>query len=74
MHSTLPLEGNMLISQSKLQTMLGKSRSGLYRLLKSDPEFPKPIKSGIDRRARCYYVADEVNAWLLAKMKERDAV
>ncbi len=72
MNSNLNLDGNTLIPQPKLCAMLGKSRSGIRYLLSDDPDFPQPIKIGSGRQARCYYVADEVNAWLRIQILKRD--
>ena len=46
---------------------------GWTKLRKKDPTFPKPIKFGSSRQAAAYYVIAELNAWLAAKIKERDA-
>ncbi|WP_296125133.1 transcriptional regulator [Pseudomonas sp. Ga0074129] len=62
-----------LIRQPALCTWLDLSRSGLDKLRKKDPTFPKPIKDGESRQAAAYYVVSEVNAWLRAKIEARDA-
>jgi prophage regulatory protein len=62
-----------LIRQSALCDWLDVSRSGLDKLRKKDPTFPKPIKDGVTRQAAAYYVVAELNDWLAAKIKERDA-
>ena len=74
MHQKNSYEGQTLIPQPKLCEMLGITRSGLEKLRKNDASFPKPLKFGQSRQAACYYVADEINAWLLKKIEERDAV
>ena len=73
MHSN-PDQSQILIPQAKLCEMLGKSRSGLAKLLKNDPAFPKPLKYGLSRQARCFFVAEEISAWLKSKTSERDCV
>jgi len=67
-------QGQMLIPQAKLCEMLGKSRSGLAKLRKNDPSFPKPLKYGANRQARCAFVAEEIIDWLKKKTNERDSV
>ncbi|MNZ59128.1 hypothetical protein D3C78_771550 [compost metagenome] len=62
-----------LIRQSALCGWLDLSRSGLDKLRKKDPTFPKPIKDGDTRQAAAYYVVAEVDAWLRAKIEARDA-
>lgn len=69
-----PSLGKFLIPQAKLCEMLGKSPSGIAKLLKNDPAFPKPLKFGASRQARCFFVAEEVTDWLKIKMSERDCV
>ncbi len=62
-----------LIRQQALCNWLDLSRSGLDKLRKKDPTFPKPIKDGDTRQAAAYYVVAEVDAWLRAKIAARDA-
>ena len=44
------------------------SRAHLYRLIKAK-KFPKPIRLGANRIA---FVTDEIDAWIEAKIAERD--
>ena len=62
-----------LIRQTALCTWLDLSRSGLDKLRKKDPTFPKPLKDGDTRQAAAFYVVAEVEAWLQAKIEARDA-
>ena len=62
-----------LIRQPALCTWLDLSRSGLDKLRKKDPTFPKPIKDGESRQAAAYFVVAEVSAWLQSKIDARDA-
>lgn len=62
-----------LIRQPALCDWLDLSRSGLDKLRKKDPTFPKPIKDGNTRQAAAYYVVAEINAWLASKIEARDA-
>lgn len=62
-----------LIRQPALCDWLDLSRSGLVKLRKKDPTFPKPIKDGDTRQAAAFYVVAEVDAWLRAKIEARDA-
>lgn len=62
-----------LIRQSALCVWLDLSRSGLDKLRKKDPSFPKPLKDGESRQAAAYYVVIEIEAWILAKINARDA-
>jgi prophage regulatory protein len=60
------------LKQQSVCTMLSLSRSGLDKLKKRDPTFPKPIKDGDSRQAAVYYVLAEVEAWINAKMAARN--
>lgn len=62
------------VSQPKLCYWLDITRSGLEKLRKKDPSFPKPIKDGETRQAAAYYVMAEVEAWLESQIAARDAV
>ncbi|WP_449106316.1 helix-turn-helix transcriptional regulator [Pseudomonas mohnii] len=62
-----------LIRQPALCAWLDLSRSGLDKLRKKDPSFPKPIKDGDTRQAAAFYVVAEVDSWLQSKIEARDA-
>jgi len=61
-----------LIRQTALCDWLDLSRSGLDKLRKKDPTFPKPLKDGDSRQAAAFYVVAEVEGWLQAKIAKRD--
>lgn len=63
-----------LIRQPGLCDWLDLSRSGLDKLRKKDPTFPKPIKDSESRQAAAYYVVAEVEAWLRSKIEARDVL
>jgi prophage regulatory protein len=69
-HHATPNKG--MIRQTSLRDWLDVSSSGLERLKKTDPDFPRPIKASDTRQAAAYYVVAEVEAWLLAKVDARD--
>lgn len=73
MHPANPSIDQALIPQPEVCKAIGQTRSGLDKLRKKDPTFPKPIKFGSSRQAAAYYVIAELNAWLASKIKERDA-
>lgn len=54
-------------------SLLRKSRSGVYKLMASDPTFPRSIKDGDARSARAFFVAEEIATWQQAKLAVRDA-
>lgn len=71
MHSTAK-PSKALIRQTALCSWLDLSRSGLDKLRKKDPSFPKPIKSGNSRQAAAFYVVSEIDSWLASKIQARD--
>ena len=68
-----PVIDHALIPQPEVFKAIGQTRSGLDKLRKKDPTFPKPVKFGESRQAACYYVIAEINAWLASKIEARDA-
>lgn len=62
-----------LIRQPALCDWLDLSRSGLDKLRKKDPTFPRPLKDGDTRQAAAFYVVSEIQSWLQAKIEARDA-
>ncbi|MFC0709743.1 helix-turn-helix transcriptional regulator [Azorhizophilus paspali] len=62
-----------LLSFAEVCSLLRKSRSGVYKLMASDPTFPRSIKDGEARSARAFFVASEIAAWQQAKLATRDA-
>lgn len=73
MHPIHPSIDQALIPQPEVCKAIGQTRSGLDKLRKKDPTFPKPIKFSNSRQAAAYYVIAELNAWLAAKIEARDA-
>lgn len=63
----------VLIRQPALCDWLDLSRSGLDKLRKKDPTFPRPLKDGSTRQAAAYFVVSEVQSWLESKIEARDA-
>lgn len=68
-----PTIDQALIPQPEVWRAIGQTRSGLDKLRKKDPTFPRPVKFGDTRQAACYYVIAELNAWLARKIEARDA-
>lgn len=60
-----------LLTFSDVCSLLRKSRSGVYKLMASDPTFPRSIKDGDARSARAFFVASEVAAWQQSKLDAR---
>ncbi|MNF86874.1 hypothetical protein D3C84_693240 [compost metagenome] len=64
---------SQLLTFSEVCSLMRKSRSGLYKLMASDPSFPKPVKDGAARSARSFFVAAEIAAYQGAMLAARDA-
>lgn len=62
-----------LITKPNLCRALDMTRSGIDKLLKNDPSFPRPLKFSDSQQATCYFPVGEVNAWLETKLAERGA-
>ncbi len=62
-----------LLTFSDVCSLLRKSRSGVYKLMASDPTFPRSIKDGDARSARAFFVASEIAAWQQSKLDARGA-
>lgn len=62
-----------LITKPNLCRAMDMTRSGIDKLLKNDPSFPRPLKFSDSQQATCYFPVGEVNAWLEAKLAERGA-
>ncbi|MCR1827858.1 transcriptional regulator [Pseudomonas oleovorans] len=62
-----------LLTMADLAVMLRRTRSGVDKLRARDPEFPKPLKDGSDRRSRVYFVRSEVEAYLQARLEARQS-
>ncbi|MBN3968231.1 transcriptional regulator [Pseudomonas gregormendelii] len=71
MHKETPSKA--LIRQTALCDWLDLSRSGLDKLRKKDPTFPRPLKDSDTRQAAAFYVVSEIQSWLQAKIEARDA-
>lgn len=61
-----------LITKPNLCRAFDMTRSGIDKLGRSDPTFPKPIKFSDSRQAQCYFVVEEVAAWLETQKAKRE--
>lgn len=62
---------SQLLTFGEVCSLMRKSRSGLYKLMASDPSFPKPVKDGEARSARAFFVATEIAVYQDAKLQAR---
>jgi len=61
-----------LWTKSEAASFMRRTSSGLDKLCARDPNFPKPMKDGNDRRSRVYFVRAEVEAYLAEKLANRE--
>lgn len=62
---------SQLLTFGEVCSLMRKSRSGLYKLMASDPSFPKPVKDGEARSARAFFVATEIAVYQDTKLQAR---
>ena len=60
------LAHDRLIPQAEAQTVVGVSRSQIYRLLEDDA-FPQPVKIGRNNYFSCF----ELQRWIAARLQSR---
>ncbi|HEU5046535.1 MAG TPA: AlpA family phage regulatory protein [Rickettsiales bacterium] len=61
--NSLPVTGQLFLSASQVAVRIGLSRTTLWRLLKNDPTFPKPVRFGKQTRR---WSLPEIEAYLAA--------
>lgn len=60
-----------LWTKAETASYMKRTPSGLDKLSARDPNFPKPLKDGGNRRSRVYFVRQEVEAYLAGKLAAR---
>lgn len=63
-----------LWTKAETARYMKRTTSGLDKLCARDPNFPKPLKDGENRRSRVYFVRQEVEAYLADKLAARGEV
>ncbi|WP_288079206.1 transcriptional regulator [Pseudomonas sp.] len=61
-----------LWTMAEVAKTMRRTRSGVDKLRARDPSFPKPLKDGDNRRSRIYFVRQEVEAYLSARLEARE--
>lgn len=61
-----------LWTMADVERVLRRTRSGVDKLRARDPQFPKPLKDGDKRGSRIYFVRQEVEAYLSARLSARE--
>jgi prophage regulatory protein len=62
-----------LLSKKETAACLGLHPESVMRLSREQPGFPKPVKFGASTNCAVRFVAEEIEAWLAARIAERDA-
>lgn len=60
-----------LLRKNNAAKVLDLSKSGLEKLVSSDPSFPRPIKMGEHRQSAVFFDEGEISAWIDAKKAQR---
>lgn len=60
-----------LITKPNLCRAMDMTRSGIDKLSKNDPSFPRPLKFSDSQQAICYFPVAEVNTWLESRLAQR---
>lgn len=61
-----------LWTMAEVAARLRRTRSGVDKLRARDPQFPKPLKEGDKRGSRIYFVRQEIEAYLSARLASRE--
>jgi prophage regulatory protein len=63
-----------LVRMSELQQLTGLARPTVYKMLKRDPSFPKPVKlsDSSARNAPVAFVLSEVQEWIQGRIQARE--
>nr|WP_286948732.1 transcriptional regulator [Pseudomonas sp. UBA6718] len=70
-YSTPDVSLSGLWTKAETASYMKRTPSGLDKLCARDPNFPKPLKDGDNRRSRVYFVRQEVEAYLAGKLAAR---
>jgi len=62
---------NQILRYSDLEEMLGLNRVTVWRRVKNDPTFPKPIRLGGKKTSAVGFLKSEIELWLSEQMAER---
>ncbi len=66
-------KGQKLITKPNLCRAMDMTRSGIDKLLKNEPSFPRPLKFSDSQQATCYFPIAEIDSWLEDKLAMRGA-
>lgn len=67
-------ESVRILGSQRVCALLDISKLTLWRLLKSRPDFPRPLRLEADNpRSRLRFRATEIRAWLDAQQEQTDA-
>ena len=66
-----PRSKHELWTMAEVAQLMCRTRSGVDKLRARDPSFPKPLKDGDDRRSRIFFVRQEIEDYMAARLQER---
>lgn len=59
-------------TMAEVAQVMRRTRSGVDKLRARDRDFPKPMKDGVKRGSRIYFVRQEIEAYLSARLANRE--
>ena len=71
-YNTHPASLPELLTMAEVAQIMRRTRSGVDKLRARDPQFPKPLKEGDKRGSRIYFVRQEIEAYLSARLASRE--
>lgn len=61
-----------LMTMAEVAARMRRTRSGVDKLRVRDPLFPKPLKEGEKRGSRIFFVRQEIEAYIAARLAARE--
>lgn len=61
-----------LMTMAEVAARLRRTRSGVDKLRARDPQFPKALKEGEKRSCRIFFVRQEIEAYIAARLAARE--
>lgn len=62
-----------ILRYSDLEVRLGLSRVTIWRRVRADPTFPRPIRLGAAKNSAIGFLEDEMEAWVEQQIVERNS-
>lgn len=60
-----------ILRYAELETILGIDRVTIWRRIKSDPDFPRPIRLGSGKATAIGFLQNEIEEWVALQASKR---